>query len=124
MQLRTIIILIPKKETNVHANITTLPVLFHRSFPIQLFNSIVLEYQSKQEATIRQFGRQIDNVKACSFFHFRSGVPFQLFQSHKCIQEIYIYILKNIYFNKLPMGNLFKYIFLSYSFVYFFIALP
>ena len=38
MEFRTIIILIPKKETNVHAYITVLRVLFHFSFPTHLFN--------------------------------------------------------------------------------------
>ena len=32
--------------------------------------------------------RQIDNVKACNFFYFRS-VPFQLFQSHKCFIDVF-----------------------------------
>ena len=73
VEFRTIIILIPRKETNVHAYITTLWVLFHCSFPTQLFNSNVLEYlQSKQLATIGHFSmhanRQIDNVEACIFF--------------------------------------------------------
>ena len=32
--------------------------------------------------------RQIDNVKACNCFYFRS-VPFQLFQSHKCFIDVF-----------------------------------
>ena len=36
----------------------------------------------------RTVSRQIENVKACSFFYCRS-VPFQLFQSHKCFIDVF-----------------------------------
>ena len=61
VEFRTIITLIPKKEINVHAYITTPRVLFQCSFPAQLNNDIQDRFTAN---------RQIDNVKACSFFLF------------------------------------------------------
>ena len=40
VEFRTIIIMIPKKEKNVHAYITTLGVLFYCSFSIECFGVI------------------------------------------------------------------------------------
>ena len=79
VEFRTIITLIPKKEISVHAYIITLRVLFQCSFPTELNNDIQDRFTAK---------RQIDNVKACSFFYFRS-VPFQLFQSRKCFIDVF-----------------------------------
>ena len=79
VEFRTIITLIPKKKINVHAYIITLRVLFQCSFPTQLKNDIQDRFTAN---------RQIDNVKARSFFYFRS-VPFQLFQSHKCFIDVF-----------------------------------
>ena len=79
VEFRTIITLIPKKERNVHAYITTLRVLFQCSFPTQLNNDI--------QDRSRQTGKLI-TLRRVVFFYFRS-VPFQLFQSHKCFIDVF-----------------------------------
>ena len=110
MQFRTIHYIDTKERDKCSCiYITTLPVLFHCSFPTQLFNSNVLgnHVQSKQVATIRQFSRQIDIVKACSFFTF---VP--VFRS-SCSSRISVFYSLVYFFIALPQGSVCRFIFFS-----------